>query len=110
MLALSVRQPHAELMMLGVKTVEYRSQPTLIRGRRVYIYASLYCGPAIAASGLATGADLQSLPRGKIIGTIEIYGCSFNGEDYEWHLRAPRRLKRPRRPARRANPVWFRPW
>lgn len=37
--ALSVRQPLAEKIMLGIKKIEYRSIPTNIRGR-VYIYAS----------------------------------------------------------------------
>jgi hypothetical protein len=37
--ALSIRQPWAELILRGDKTVEYRSQPTKIRGR-IYIYAA----------------------------------------------------------------------
>ena len=40
MLALSVRQPFAELILRGVKTVEYRSRPTRVGGRRFFIYAS----------------------------------------------------------------------
>jgi hypothetical protein len=34
--ALSVRQPYAEMIMRGEKTVEYRSKPTNIR-ERVYV-------------------------------------------------------------------------
>ena len=37
--ALSIRQPYAEQILRGVKTIEYRSQPTKIR-ERVYVYAS----------------------------------------------------------------------
>lgn len=37
--ALSVRQPWAELIMLGDKEIEYRNYPTDVRGI-VYIYAS----------------------------------------------------------------------
>jgi ASCH domain len=37
--ALSVRQPWAELILRGEKTIEYRSQPTKVRGK-IYIYAS----------------------------------------------------------------------
>src|SRR5688572_10348552 len=40
MRALSVRQPYAELIMRGIKTVEYRSRPTRIIGERFFIYAS----------------------------------------------------------------------
>ena len=40
MLALSIRQPFAELILRGIKTVEYRSRPTRIIGRRFHIYAS----------------------------------------------------------------------
>lgn len=38
MRALSIRQPHAEAILRGTKTTEYRSKATKIRGR---IYASL---------------------------------------------------------------------
>ena len=41
MLALSIRQPFAELILRGVKTVEYRSRPTRIVGERFYICASM---------------------------------------------------------------------
>ena len=41
MRALSIRQPFAELILRGIKTVEYRSRPTRIIGQRFHIYASL---------------------------------------------------------------------
>src|SRR3954452_22760527 len=44
MRAVSIRQPYAELILRGIKTVEYRSRPTRIVGERFYIYASK--GPA----------------------------------------------------------------
>ncbi|MBC7785566.1 MAG: ASCH domain-containing protein [Burkholderiales bacterium] len=40
MLALSIRQPYAELILRGIKTAELRSRSTNIVGRRFYIYAS----------------------------------------------------------------------
>ena len=40
MRALSIRQPWAELILRGIKTVEYRSRPTRIIGERFHIYAS----------------------------------------------------------------------
>jgi len=39
MRALSIRQPHAEAIMRGIKKIEYRSGPTKTRGR-IHIYAS----------------------------------------------------------------------
>jgi hypothetical protein len=41
MRALSIRQPYAELILRGVKTVEYRSRPTRVIGQRFHIYAPL---------------------------------------------------------------------
>ena len=41
MRALSIRQPYAELILRGVKTVEYRSRPTRVIGERFHIYAPL---------------------------------------------------------------------
>ena len=40
MRALSIRQPYAELILRGVKTIEYRSRPTRIIGERFYLYAA----------------------------------------------------------------------
>src|SRR5438045_3131547 len=40
MRALSIRQPFAELILRGIKTIEYRSRPTRIIGERFLIYAS----------------------------------------------------------------------
>ncbi len=39
MRALSIRQPYAELILRGIKTIEFRSRPTKIIGERFYIYA-----------------------------------------------------------------------
>ncbi len=40
MLALSIRQPYAELILRGIKTIEFRSRPTRRIGERFYIYAA----------------------------------------------------------------------
>jgi hypothetical protein len=40
MLALSIRQPYAELILRGIKTIEYRSRATRMVGERFWIYAS----------------------------------------------------------------------
>src|SRR4051794_30359946 len=51
MRALSIRQPFAELILRGVKTVEYRSRPTRIVGERFWIYACK--GSGLKAQGAA---------------------------------------------------------
>jgi predicted transcriptional regulator len=40
MRALSIRQPYAELILRGIKPIEFRSRPTKIIGERFHIYAS----------------------------------------------------------------------
>jgi hypothetical protein len=40
MRALSIRQPYAELILRGIKTIEFRSRPTKLIGERFYIYAA----------------------------------------------------------------------
>jgi hypothetical protein len=77
--ALSIRQPHAEAIMWGVKKIEYRSRPTKIRGR-VIIYASLGRYSADEESEMMAdyGIDdvaCDDLPRGVIIGTVELHDC-----------------------------------
>ena len=51
MLALSIRQPYAELILRGIKTVEYRSRATRIIGERFHIYASKGSGFRVQGSG-----------------------------------------------------------
>src|SRR5262245_39009177 len=69
MRALSVRQTFAELILRGIKTVEYRTLPTRVIGERFWIYASKR--PAFS-SQLSTGKfllrdlttpDWRELPR-----------------------------------------------
>lgn len=49
MRALSIRQPFAELILRGMKTIEYRSRATHIIGERFWIYAAR--GDAAKATG-----------------------------------------------------------
>ena len=98
--ALSVKQPYAEQILSGTKKYEYRSIPTRIRGR-VYIYATLnHVNPRT-----------RHLPRGQIIGTVEIIDCQWSARHgcYRWKLSNPRRL-RPRIPQNHPQPVWFYPF
>ncbi len=52
----------------------------------------------------------ESLPRGVIVGTVGIVGCTGQKGDYRWLLRNPKRLARPRSPVQKPQPVWFKPF
>jgi hypothetical protein len=53
MRALSIRQPYAELILRGIKPIEFRSRPTTIIGERFYIYASKWwCSVTLSPSQL----------------------------------------------------------
>lgn len=92
MRALSVRQPFAELIMTGDKDTEYRTRRTHIRGR-VYIYA---CKAASCLEDFEDhGLDPDELPRGVLIGTVEVVDCVGEDDDYEWLLANPQRLSKP---------------
>lgn len=99
MRALSVRQPYADQIIKGTKRVENRSRPTKVRGR-IYIYASET--PASPKG--------EVLPRGVIIGTVEISNCTGDPDNYRWQLRNPKPLSRPKKPKGRPQPVWFNPF
>ncbi len=108
--ALSIRQPHAEAIMRGVKKIEYRNSPTKIR-ERVYIYASLGRYSAGDEADMMDEYDIhavscEELPRGVLIGTVELFDC--DGGD--WHLRAPERAVKLLKPDKQPQPVWFRPF
>ncbi|MHC4715467.1 MAG: ASCH domain-containing protein [Planctomycetota bacterium] len=108
MVALSIRQPYVELVLRGVKTVEYRSRPTRKR-ERVYLYAS-----TIPADDPAAWASVDAAPgeldAGHLVGTVEIVNCTGNDGAYQWHLRDPQRLATPLKPVNKPQPVFFHPF
>jgi hypothetical protein len=84
MYALSVMQPEATLLVLGARRLEVRSWHTARRGR-LAIHASLALPPdadarctapeargALRAAGVL---DLAHLPRGAVVGTVELLDC-----------------------------------
>ena len=75
MKCLFVRPPFAGWIVDAVKTIEYRSKATNIRGRVGII---------------------QSM-SGTVIGDVEIVGCNWNEkiQRYEWSLANARRYKHP---------------
>lgn len=86
--AISVRQQSADLILRGEKSVEVRSQPTSTRGR-VYLHTN------IDNSDTGEGDASAALPRGMIVGTVEIVGCNAHDGKYEWALKNPRQLAEP---------------
>ena len=112
--ALSIRQPYAEAIMRGVKAVEFRSLPTNARGR-VYVYATIgrFSGGQEAELLERHGIDdviCDDLPRGVLVGTVELWDCTGTDGDYHWHLRHPRRAKKLLKPTGRPQPTWFKPF
>jgi hypothetical protein len=105
--ALSIKQPFAEMILRGEKTVEYRTIPTNIR-ERVYIYASKK--PRSGEDAAEVKAHPEKYPLGVLVGTVEIAGCTGKPRDYEWHLSKPERLAKPLKPENRPQPVWFHPF
>ena len=74
--ALSVKQPGAALLVAGIKAVEIRTWPTKRRGR-VLIHASKVADPRPEGWALVTTPELRELAalRGGMIGTGELVGC-----------------------------------
>jgi hypothetical protein len=108
--ALSIRQPHAEAILRGVKKVEYRSGPTKIRGR-ILIYASLgrYSAEVEAemmAQYRIKDVACEELPRGVLVGSVELFDCDGGN----WHVRKPERAEKLVQPTKQPQPVWFYPF
>lgn len=107
MLALSVRQPFAEQIKRGTKTIENRKTRTQIQ-ERVYIYASKGVRPIEDWKGM--NVQPGKLPTGVLVGTVEIVGCTATRSGYRWSLANPRRLSKRLKPNNRPQPVWFHPF
>lgn len=125
-IALGVRQPWAELILRGIKTVEVRTLPTNLRGP-IYLYASKLLAEMPAAQPAITryALDTAALPRGEIVGSIDIIDCrpatrhdaaaacvpaSLLTGKLVWVLARPERLVSPVRPRFLPYGVWFYPF
>ena len=107
--AISIRQPYVEQILRRIKVREYRSVPTNIR-ERVFIYASQK--PAHWFDYDLLGFEVSDLPRGVIVGSVEIVGCEWDSKanQYAYLLANPERLKHPKKPVNQPQPIWFRPF
>jgi predicted transcriptional regulator len=88
--ALSIRQPLSELILLGEKTLEFRSMRTHMR-ERVYLYA----GKKLAPVDGFPEKEAELLPRCVIVGSVEIVGCHEDDEGFVWELAKPSRYRKP---------------
>jgi len=137
MRALSIRQPYAELILRGIKRIEYRSRPTRIVGERFWIYAAgkwpvaggrLPLKPKqVWSDNLTTTGDApppwmlelanalrlfpDDLPTGVIVGSAVIERITPRDDGmFQWHLAGVERAKRLRKPRGHPQPVWFNPF
>jgi len=110
MKALSIRQPWAELILQGRKTIELRTWQTHYRGR-IAIHASQTVREEACT---AYGLDPAGVVRGALVGTVELVDIltldeaawealrdqhlslrDFPGPMFGWQLEHPQRLLQP---------------
>ncbi len=125
-IALGIRQPWVELIMRGIKTIEVRSQDTRVRGP-IYVYASKKTAetPAARRAQQMYGIELEQLPRGLVVGSVEICESRRIAPDdaeaaclqpvdivdcFGWSLKNPVRFESPLEVAFLPYGVWFYPW
>ena len=124
--ALSLRQPWAELVLRGIKTIEARSTRTKIRGPvQIYAGRNRIDKDSEARISKEYGIDVNALPRGVLVGIVTIVDCrpvtpadSPNAcfsidEDYEafgWVLEDAKRFETLREPEAQPQPIFFYPF
>lgn len=125
-IALGVRQPWAELILQGRKTIEVRTLPTNVRGA-IYLYTSkvLASVPAARRAIESQRLDVETLPKGLLVGSVEVLDCrpctradaeaacvpaSLLAGKLAWTLGNPQRLATPLRPRFLPYGVWFYPF
>lgn len=125
-LALGIQQPWAELILRGIKTLEIRSLNTRVRGR-IYLYTSrqLSALPAARLTADREKIDLDQLPRGLLVGSVELVDsrpavpedtvascvpADLLANRYAWQFAAPERLAEPLPVRFLPYGVWFYPF
>lgn len=109
-LAISIRQPYTELILLGTKRFEYRTYPTNVRGR-VMLYATKKAADDEAAWDLLDAVStVHEVPMGVIVGSVEIVDCVERKPGFfAYELANPIRLTVPLKPIGRPQPCFWRP-
>jgi hypothetical protein len=125
-IALGIRQPWCELILRGRKTLEIRSRPTEVRGP-IYVYSAKKLSdlPELDVVLLREEVDPDPLPRGALVGTVEIVGCRRTTaadaaascvptrelkDRFAWELANPVRFAEPMKPRFLPYGVWFYPF
>jgi len=125
-IALGVRQPWAELIVRGIKTIEVRSQNTRARGT-IYLYAAKKFSTLPAARGAVRQhqLDRHALPAGLLVGSVEItrsraatardtraacVPAALLAQQFAWELRNARRFETPIPVRFLPCGVWFYPF
>ena len=54
--------------------------------------------------------NCDDLPRGVLIGIVEIWDCTDNDGDFHWHVRNPKRAEKLWKPTKHPQPIWFSPF
>jgi hypothetical protein len=114
------------LILLGHKIIEVRSRRTNLR-ERVFLYAGFNRIEPREEARIAQeyGIDVDGLPRGVLVGTVEIIGCQPLQQDdsraacfqitetdgfYGWLLARPRRAEELVKPKNQPQPMFFDPF
>lgn len=125
-IALGIRQPWAELILRGHKTIEVRTLGTNVRGP-IYLYTSkvLASSAVVDEALLRHGLDAEVLTTGVIVGVVDLVACrqgrrsdaaaacvppaELTGK-FAWELAHPRRIDPPVKPRFLPYGVWFYPF
>lgn len=89
MLALSVKQPWAELIARGKKKKEFRTWSRSCFGELLIVASKAVEADEIADAGL----DVTSLVFGRAVCVVDFYKVTGDDGDYAWHFRNPRRVE-----------------
>ena len=89
MLALSVKQPWAELIARGRKKKEFRTWSRSCFGELLIVASKAVDGDVIADEGL----DAATLVFGRAVCVVDFFKVTGSDGDYAWHLRNPRRVE-----------------
>ena len=126
LVALTIQQPWAELILRGIKTIEVRTRSC---GNKpiIYLYSSQNISKIASAAPLAQrhAIDLADLPTGQVVGTVgvrEARKCRQSDSSaacvpwklmhgkFSWMLENPVRLNQPVSTVNVPYGMWFYPF
>lgn len=89
MIALSVRQPWAELIARGKKKIEYRTWARNVRGDLLIVASKSRDDDECRDERV----DPDAVGYGVAVCVVELWKITGVDGDFEWHLRNPRRVE-----------------